>query len=44
MAARKATKEQVSLRRAVLEKKAAAKRATALQEVSLSGEVLEDDD
>jgi hypothetical protein len=41
---RKAKKEQVSLQRAVLEDKAAAKRPTALQEVSLSGEVLEDDD
>jgi hypothetical protein len=44
MAPRRAKKEQVSLQRAVLEKKAAAKRPTALQEVSLSGEVLEDDD
>jgi hypothetical protein len=41
---RKAKKEQISLRRAVLEKKVAAKRTPALQEVSLSGAVLEDDD
>jgi hypothetical protein len=44
MAPRKAKKGQVSLGRAVLEKKAVTKRATALQEVSLSGEVLEDND
>jgi hypothetical protein len=44
MAPRKTKKEQASVRRVALEKKAAAKRATALQEVSLSGEVLEDDD
>jgi hypothetical protein len=44
MVPRKTKKEQAYLRRAALEKKVAAKRATALQEVSLSGEVLEDDD
>ena len=41
---RKAKKEQAALRRAALENKAAAQHATALQEVSLSGEVLKDDD
>jgi hypothetical protein len=44
MAPRKAKKEQAALRRAALENKAAAQHATLLQEVSLSGEVLKDDD
>jgi hypothetical protein len=44
MAPRKAKKEQAALPRAALENKAAAQHATLLQEVSLSGEVLKDDD
>jgi hypothetical protein len=44
MAPRKAKKEQATLRRVALENKAAAQHATALHEVSLSGEVLKDDD
>jgi hypothetical protein len=44
MAPRKAKKEQAALCRAALENKAAAQHATLLQEVSLSGEVLKDDD
>jgi hypothetical protein len=44
MAPWKTKKEQFSLRRAALEKKSGAKHATALQEVSLSGEVLEQED
>jgi hypothetical protein len=44
MAPRKAKKEQAALRRMALENKVAAQHATALQEVSLSGEVLKDDD
>jgi hypothetical protein len=44
MVPRKTKKEQASLQRAALEKKAAAKHATALQELSISGKVLEDDD
>jgi hypothetical protein len=44
MAPRKAKKEQAALRRAALENKAAAQRATSLQEVSLSGQVLKDVD
>ena len=43
MAPRKTKKQQATLRRAALEKKAAPKRITALQEVNLPGEVLEDD-
>jgi hypothetical protein len=44
MAPRKAKKEQAALRRVAVENKAAAQHATALQEVSLSGEVLKDVD
>jgi hypothetical protein len=44
MAPRKTKKEQAALCRAALEEKAAAQHATARQEVSLSGEVFEDDD
>jgi hypothetical protein len=44
IAPRKAKKEQAALRRVALENKAAAQHATALQEVSLSGEVLKDVD
>jgi hypothetical protein len=40
----KAKKEQAALRRTALDNKAAAQHATALQDVSLSGEVLKDDD
>jgi hypothetical protein len=44
MAPSKTKKEQAALRRAALENKVAAQHATLLQEVSLSGEVLKDDD
>jgi hypothetical protein len=44
MAPRKAKKEQAALCRVALENKAAAQHATLLQEVSLAGEVLKDDD
>jgi hypothetical protein len=44
MAPRKVKKEQAALRRAAIENKAAAQHATLLQEISLSGEVLKDDD
>jgi hypothetical protein len=44
MAPRKAKKEQATLCRVALENKGAAQHATALQKVSLSGEVLKDDD
>ena len=44
MAPRKTKKEQAALCRAALEEKAAAQHATARQEVSLSGEVLKDND
>jgi hypothetical protein len=43
MAPRKAKKEQAALCRAALENKVAAQHTTGLQEVSLSGEVLKDD-
>ncbi len=44
MAPRKAKKEQAALRRTALDNKAAAQHTTALQDLSLSGEVLKDDD
>ncbi len=44
MAPRKTKKEQAALCRAALEGRAAAQRATVRQEVSLSGEVLKDND
>jgi glutamate mutase epsilon subunit len=44
MAPRKAKKEQAALCRAALENKVAAQHATALQKLSLSGEVLKDVD
>jgi hypothetical protein len=44
MAPRKAKEEQAALRRVALHNKAAVQHTTLLQEVSLSGEVLKDDD